>query len=97
MIREAVEESFSVIAPLPNAERTGSSIEDCHHIAQAIIVYAERMKRHIAELEEQVALTSRVDIKCVTEAEDGPPTQFGNSGIHKRSAFAALSGLNPTG
>ena len=71
MIREAVEESFSSLAPLPNSERTASGVEDCHHIAQAIVVYAEKMRRRIAELEEQVALTSRVN--SVTEAEDGPP------------------------
>jgi hypothetical protein len=73
MIREAVEESFSLIAALPNPERTGSSIEECEHIAQAIIVYAEKTKRRIAKLEEQIALTSRVDIEGVTETEDGPP------------------------
>jgi hypothetical protein len=73
MIREAVEESFSLIAPLPNPERTGSSIEDCEHISQAIIVYAEKTKRRIAELEQRVASTSRVDIEGVTGAEDWPP------------------------
>lgn len=30
-------------------------------------------QRRIAELEEQVALTSRVDIEGVTGTEDGPP------------------------
>jgi hypothetical protein len=37
-------------------------IEDCQHIALAIVVYAEKMRRRIAQLEEQVALTNRVDI-----------------------------------
>jgi hypothetical protein len=73
MVQEAVEESFGLIAPLPNSERTGSSIEDCQHIALAIVAYAEKTKRRIAELEKQIALTSRVDIEGVTEAEDGPP------------------------
>jgi hypothetical protein len=73
MIHEAVEESFGPLATLPNFERTGSSIENCHHIAQAIVVYTEKMRRRIAELEEQVALTSRVDIEGVTETEDVPP------------------------
>ena len=73
MIREAVEESFRPLATPPSPERTASSIEDCQHIAQAIVVYAEKMRRRIAELEEQVALTSRVDIEGVTETEDGPP------------------------
>jgi hypothetical protein len=73
MIREAVEESFGLIVPLPNPERTGSSIEDCQTIAVAIVVYAEKMKRRVAEQEEQVALTSRVDIEGITEAEDGLP------------------------
>jgi hypothetical protein len=73
MIHEAVEESFGPLATLPSFERTGSSIEDCEHIAQAIVVYAEKMRRRVAELEERIALTSRVDIEGVTEAEDGPP------------------------
>jgi hypothetical protein len=73
MVREAVEASFGLIAPLPHPERIGSSIEDCDHIAQAIVVYAEKMRRRIAELEEQVALTSRVDIEGVTESKDAPP------------------------
>jgi hypothetical protein len=62
-----------LIAPLPNPERTGSSIEDCQNIALAIVAYAEKMSRRIAELEKQVALTSRVDLEGITEAEDGPP------------------------
>jgi hypothetical protein len=73
MVREAVEESFGLIAPLPHPGRIGSSVKDCDHIAQAIVVYAERMRRRIAELEEQVALTSRVDIEGVTETKDAPP------------------------
>ena len=71
MIREAVEELIGLIAPLPNPERAASSIEDCQNIALAIVAYAEKMKRRITELEEQVAITSRVN--SVTEAEDGPP------------------------
>jgi hypothetical protein len=51
---------FGLITPLPNPERTGSSIEDCQHIAQAIIEYAEKMRRRVADLEGQIALTSRV-------------------------------------
>jgi hypothetical protein len=73
MIREAVEESIGLIAPLPNPERTGSSIDDCQHIAVAIVTYAEKMGRRIAELEKQVALTSRVGIEGVTETNDAPP------------------------
>ena len=73
MIHEAVEELFGPLATPPSPERTASSVDDCQHIAQAIVVYAERMRRRIAELEEQVALTSRVDIEGVTETEDGPP------------------------
>jgi hypothetical protein len=73
IIREAVEESIGLIAPLPNPERTGLSIEVCQHIALAIVAYAEKTKRRIAELEKQIALASRVDIEGVTEAEDGPP------------------------
>jgi hypothetical protein len=73
MIHEAVEESFGPLATLPKSERAGSSTEDCQHLAQAIVVSAEKMRRRIAELEEQVALTSRVDIEGVTETEDGPP------------------------
>jgi hypothetical protein len=71
MIREAVEESFGLLAPLLNPERTASSIEDCEHIAQAIVVFAEKARRRIAELEERIALTSRVNIGGVTE--DAPP------------------------
>jgi hypothetical protein len=71
IIREAVEESFGPLVPLPNSERTAANIEDCRHIAQAIVVYAEKTKQRIAELEEQISLTSRVDIEGVTE--DPPP------------------------
>ena len=67
MIREAAEESFGPTAPLPNPERLGSSIEDCHSIAQAIVVFAEKMRRRVAELESQRALTNRVEIEGVTE------------------------------
>jgi hypothetical protein len=76
IIREAVEESIGLIAPLPNPERTGSSIEDCQHIALAIVAYAEKMRRRVAKLEEQIALTSRVDIEGVTETEDAPPVAY---------------------
>ena len=67
IIREAVEESFGPLVPLPNSERTAANIEDCRHIAQEIVVYSEKTKRRIAELEEQISLTSRVDIEGVTE------------------------------
>src|SRR5580704_5205574 len=73
LIREAVEEVFGPVAPLRNPERTSSSIEDCDHIAQAIAVYGEKIKRRIAELEEQVALSSRVDVEGVTETDDASP------------------------
>ena len=43
MIHEAVEELFGPLATLPSPERTASSIDDCQHIAQAIVVYAEKM------------------------------------------------------
>lgn len=77
MIREASEEAFGPLSLLPNTERTASSVEDCEHIAQAIIVYAEKMRRRIAELEGQLALTSRVNIEGVTETEDAPPIASG--------------------
>jgi hypothetical protein len=76
---------------LPNPERTASSIDDCGHIALAIVAYAEKMKRRIAELEVQVALTSRVKIEGVTETEDAPPITAEQGaaefvGIQKRDA-----------
>lgn len=77
MIHEATEEAFGPLSPLPNSGRTVSSVEDCEHIAQAIAVYAEKMGRRIAELEGQLALTSRVSIEGVTETEDAPPITSG--------------------
>ena len=67
LIREAIKESCGSCALSPNAERAGSTIEDCEYIALAITVAAEKTKRAIAELEEQISLTNRVNIEGVTE------------------------------
>jgi hypothetical protein len=51
MIREAVEQSFGPIAALAKPERLGASIEDCHHIAEAIFTNAAKMQCRITQLE----------------------------------------------
>jgi hypothetical protein len=53
MIREAVEEAFGPVAPLPNRERTSSRIEDCEHIARAIMGYPAKLKDRITEPKKQ--------------------------------------------
>jgi hypothetical protein len=42
MIREAVEEVFGPLAPLPKSQRTTTSFEDCERIARAITRYASK-------------------------------------------------------
>ena len=91
-IREAIEESFGTIAPLPKPANIASIVEECSHIALAIVVYAGNMKRRVAELEEQIALTSRLQIEGVTETEDVRPVTSEQGpaeyvGTQKRSAY----------
>ena len=51
MIRNAPEQSFGPVASLPNAERVGTSIEDCQHIAEAILTYAAKLQCRVTQLE----------------------------------------------
>jgi hypothetical protein len=74
MIREAVDEAFGPAAPLQPTEYTASGIQECEHLAVAIVLYADKMKRHIAELEtecaglkEQIALTSRMSVEKIID------------------------------
>jgi hypothetical protein len=59
MIREAVEEAFGPLAALPNRERRSSSIEDCEHIARAIMRYAAKLKDRITDPKEQSVKTAK--------------------------------------
>jgi hypothetical protein len=70
-IRKAAQEAFGPLAAMPIPERSTLTFQDCEQIADAITRYATDTTRRIAELEKQVALTSRVEIEGVTE--DAPP------------------------
>ena len=66
MIREAVEEALGPLASLPNRERTSSSIEDCEHIAKAIMRYAAKMgratKEQVVKPAKSVVLTNHLNV-----------------------------------